>query len=83
MNSPLVDEAARDFAKRLMKESKDDLENAVELGYTLALGRLPTQAEKHALGQHLKACQDCDPDGRRFERLGWFLINLDEFLFVR
>jgi Protein of unknown function (DUF1553) len=83
MNSPLVEEAAKDFGKRLMRESKDDLENAVKLGYTLALGRPPTQAERQALCEHLKVCQDCDPDNRRFEKLGWFLMNLDEFFFVR
>jgi hypothetical protein len=83
MNSPLVEEATKDFGKRLMRESKVDLENAVELGYTLALGRPPTQAERQALCEHLKVCQDCDPDNRRFEKLGWFLMNLDEFFFVR
>jgi hypothetical protein len=83
MNSPLVEEAAKDFARRLMKESKHDLESAVELGYKLALGRSPTQPEKQALCEHLKACQDCETDSRRLERLGWFLMNLDEFFFVK
>jgi Protein of unknown function (DUF1553) len=83
MNSPLVEEAAKDFAKRLMKESKEDLPKAIELGYTLAVSRPPTAEEKESVLQHLNSCQPCNADNEGLGTLGWLLMNLDEFFFVR
>lgn len=83
MNSPLVEEAAKDFGRRLMAEAADDLTKAIELGFLMALSRPPSAKELEALSAHLKACQECDASVQGAEKLGWFLMNLDEFLFVR
>ena len=83
MNSPLVEEAAKDFGRRVMKESEGNLEKAVELGFKMALSRIPTPAEAEGITKHLKSCNGCDPGSQGAEKLGWLLMNLDEFLFVR
>jgi len=83
MNSPLVEEASRDFGRRLMKLAEDDLPKAVELGFEMALSRLPTSVEKAAVEKHLTNCSGCSSPSQAAEKLGWLLMNLDEFLFVR
>ena len=83
MNSPLVEEASRDFGRRLMKLAEDDLPKAVEMGFEMALSRSPTAAEKAAVQKHLTSCNGCDAPSQAAEKLGWLLMNLDEFLFVR
>jgi Protein of unknown function (DUF1553)/Protein of unknown function (DUF1549)/Planctomycete cytochrome C len=83
MNSPLVEEAAKDFGRRLMKLAENDLPKAVELGFKMALSRSPTPAEEAAVQKHLKSCNGCDSASQGAEKLGWLLLNLDEFLFVR
>jgi hypothetical protein len=82
MNSPLVEEASRDFGYRLMKLAEDDLPKAVEMGFEMALSRMPTPAEKAAIQKHLASCSGCAASSQA-EKLGWLLMNLDEFLFVR
>ena len=83
MNSPLVDQAARDFGKRLWKESKEDLSTAVDIGYLQALSRPPTPEEKRAALSYLKTESSGTNDCHGLDRFGWLLMNLDEFLFVR
>jgi hypothetical protein len=83
MNSPLVEEAAKDFGRRLMKLAEKDLPKAVELGFKMALSRSPTPAEEAAVQKHLRSCNGCDSASQGTEKLGWLLMNLDEFLFVR
>jgi hypothetical protein len=83
MNSPLVEEAAKEFGRRLMKEANDDLGQAVELGFKMALGRAPAPAEAEGVLKHLKSCSGCEVASQGAEKLGWLLMNLDEFLFVR
>jgi uncharacterized protein DUF1553 len=83
MNSPLVEEAAKDFGRRLMKEANQDLGHAIELGFKMALSRAPTTVEKESIGKHLQNCSGCDAASHGAEKLGWLLMNLDEFLFVR
>ena len=83
MNSPLVEEASRDFGRRLMKLAEDNLPKAVEIGFEMALSRSPTPAEKAAVQKHLTSCNGCDAPSQAAEKLGWLLMNLDEFLFVR
>src|SRR5215510_7061875 len=83
MNSPLVEEAAKDFGRRLMKEADHDLGKAIELGFKIALSRTPTLTEADCIAKHLKSCNGCDPGSEGAEKLGWLLMNLDEFLFVR
>jgi hypothetical protein len=83
MNSPLVEEAAKDFGRGLMKEANQDLGHAIELGFKMALSRAPTAVEKENIGRHLQNCSGCDVASHGAEKLGWLLMNLDEFLFVR
>ena len=83
MNSPLVEEAAKDFGHRLMKEAHDDLGHAIELGFKMALSRAPTPVEAESILKHLKNCGGCEVTSQGAEKLGWLLMNLDEFLFVR
>jgi hypothetical protein len=83
MNSPWVEEAAREFGKRLMKQTNDDLVQAIDVGFKMALSRPPTPAEAEAVLKHLKSCSGCDGLLQGAEKLGWLLVNMDEFLFVR
>jgi hypothetical protein len=83
MNSPMVDLASHEFGKRLLRESKEDLDKAVEIGYVMALSRPPTGQEKKAVLNLIHECKDCDSQLQGLEKLGWILMNLDEFIFVR
>jgi hypothetical protein len=83
MNSPLVEESAKDFGKRLMKLAKDNLDEALDRGFRMALSRAPTACEKQMVLNHLKVCQGCDSTIQGAEKLGWLLMNLDEFFFVQ
>lgn len=83
MNSPLVEESAKDFGKRLMKLSAEDLPKAVDLGFRMILSRPPAADEQEKVLRHLKACHGCDSSIQGAEKLGWLLMNLDEFFFVR
>jgi hypothetical protein len=77
MNNPLVQAASGRFAERLRKESGGDLPRAVQLGFRIALGRGPTDAEKATALDYIQA----DPE--RIKGFAWLLLNLDEFLYVR
>jgi len=83
MNSPLVEEAARDFGRRLMKEARNDLGQAIDLGFRMALSRAPTPIEAESILTHLRNCSGCEVPAKGAEKLGWLLMNLDEFLFVK
>ncbi|MEW5977355.1 MAG: PSD1 and planctomycete cytochrome C domain-containing protein [Acidobacteriota bacterium] len=81
MNSPLVEGAVADFGERLAKEWELDFGMAIQRGFRMALSRDPTPEETGALEAYLG---DAHASTRRpAERLAWFLINLDEFLFVK
>jgi hypothetical protein len=77
MNSAFSDRAATQMGERLRKESGGDCARAVELGYTLALGRTPSDAERRAASEYLHG------DVKNLDGLAWMLLNLDEFLYVR
>ena len=47
------------------------------LGYRIALGRPPTEAEV------TKALDYIQDDSGRVKGFAWLLLNLDEFLYVR
>ncbi|MFN8006652.1 MAG: DUF1553 domain-containing protein [Terriglobia bacterium] len=83
MNSPLVEQASLEFAKRLMKESKDDPEKAVGMGFTMALSREPSEKEKKAVLKLIQECQGCEAGAQGLEKLAWLLFNLDEFVFIQ
>ena len=61
----------------------EDLEKAMDLGYTMALGRPCSASEKQMLLSYLREYKDANPSPAAAEKLAWFLINLDEFVFVR
>jgi len=77
MNSVEIENASRDFAERLQKESKGDLKTAVDLGYRISLGRAPTAAETSNALAYLQN------DVERLKQFSWLLFNLDEFIYVR
>jgi hypothetical protein len=77
MNSPEIEAASTKLAERLQKESGGDLAAAVELGYRLALGRLPSAGEKD------KALTYVENDPARLKGFAWLLFNLDEFIYIR
>jgi hypothetical protein len=77
MNNDLVDDASRRFAERLKSRSGEDLAGAVTLGFRMALGRYPSDAERS------KALDYVRDDADRLEGLAWLLLNMDEFLYVR
>jgi hypothetical protein len=71
------------FRQELAKDFNEDPEKAVELGYKMALGRSPSHSEKQQLLSYLQECKECNSSMAGAERLAWFLINLDEFIFLR
>jgi hypothetical protein len=83
MNSPLVEQASQEFGRRLIKETKEDLDKAIELGFVMALSRPPSEKEKKTISNLVKECKDCEPSSQGLEKLGWVLMNLDEFIFIR
>jgi hypothetical protein len=77
MNDELAEYASARFAERLTKDSAGNLQAAVTLGYRIALGRPPTEAEG------TKALDYIQRDSGRVKGFAWLLLNLDEFLYVR
>ena len=77
MNSDEIENASKKLGERLEKESGGDLKAAVDSGYRLTLGRLPSAAEKD------RALTYLENDPGRLKGLAWLLFNLDEFIYVR
>jgi hypothetical protein len=77
MNSDEVESASTKLGERLAKESGGDLNAAVEVGYRLTLGRLPSAAEKD------RALTYLENDPARLKGFAWLLFNLDEFIYIR
>jgi hypothetical protein len=77
MNSSQIEAASIKLAERLQNESKGDLPAAVNLGYSITLGREPSAAEKDFALTYL------ENDPARFKGLAWLLYNLDEFVYVQ
>ena len=77
MNSNEIETASAKLAERLQKESAGDLKGAVDLGYRLTFGRLPSPAEKD------KALTYIENDPARLKGFAWLLFNLDEFIYIR
>jgi Protein of unknown function (DUF1553)/Protein of unknown function (DUF1549) len=77
MNSDAIDQACVRFAARLRKESGGNLHTAIDLGYRIALARLPSPAEMERSLAYL------ENDPARLKGFAWLLFNLDEFIYVR
>ena len=77
MNSPQVENASAQFAKRVAAEAKGDLKTTTDLAFRYALGRPPTDAEAARAAEYLAS------DATRMKGLAWLLFNLDEFLYVK
>lgn len=76
MNSPEIEVACSQFARRVASESGGGLDEAVELAYRLTLARPPTEFEAARVTAYL------DNDSGRLKQLAWLLFNLDEFIYV-
>jgi len=77
MNSEVIERASTKFAERLKRDSSGDLGAAVDLGYRVAVARLPSATERDAALAYLEG------DPGRLKGLAWLLFNLDEFLYAR
>ena len=77
MNDKLVIDAAAKFAERLRKETNGDISQAVDLGYRIALARLPSAREKDSALTYLNG------DPAQLKGFTWLLFNLDEFSYAR
>jgi hypothetical protein len=77
MNSPLVLTQAARFARRLRDACGGNEAAAVDLGYRIALSRVPSAAERDAALSYL------NHDPERLEGFTWMLLNLDEFIYQR
>jgi len=77
MNSPEIEKASDNFAKRIDKESGGNLTKAVEDAYQLTLARPPSASEM----QRALAYLENDPS--RLKNFAWIMFNLDEFIYVR
>jgi hypothetical protein len=77
MNSDEIEKASTKLAERLQKETNGDVRTAVDLGYRITLGRLPSPNER----DHALTYVADKPD--RLKGLAWLLFNLDEFIYVQ
>jgi hypothetical protein len=77
MNSDVITQAATKLAERLKKESRGDLDAAVDLAYRITLTRPPSRAERARSLSFLAG------DSARLKDFAWLLFNLDEFIYVR
>ena len=77
LNSPLTEQAAVQFAERLLELSSNNLTLAVDIGYKIALTRLPTESEKQQALEYL--ADDTD----RLTDITWSLLNLTEFIYIK
>jgi len=77
MNDKLVTDASARFAERLRKETKDDIPQAIDLGYRIALARPPSAREKDAALTYVNG------DPSQLKGFTWLLFNLDEFSYAR
>ena len=77
MNSEQIERASSAFANRLQTESGGDLPAAVQLGYKIALCRLPSSRERE------RAIAYLENDPAKLKGLAWLLFNLDEFIYLR
>jgi hypothetical protein len=77
MNDKLVIEASAKFAERLQKESNGNIPQAIDLGYRIALGRLPSAKEKDSALTYVNG------DVAQLKGFTWLLFNLDEFSYAR
>jgi hypothetical protein len=77
MNDKLVVEASARFAERLRKETSDNIPQAIDLGYRIALARLPSTNEKDAALTYVNG----DPE--QLKGFTWLVFNLDEFSYAR
>ena len=77
MNSDAIAQATAKFAERLKKESRGDLDAAVDLAYRITLTRPPSPSER------ARALAFLAGDPARLKDFAWLLFNLDEFIYVR
>ena len=77
MNSPEVETASAKLASRVLDETENDLNKAIELTYRLTLARPPSQKETDLTVDFL------EDDAERLKHLSWLIFNLDEFIYVR
>jgi hypothetical protein len=77
MNSDQVEEGTKKLAERLQKESNGDLNTAIDLGYSITVGRPPSPAERDYALTYLES------DPAKLKGLAWLLFNLDEFVYVQ
>ena len=68
--------AAR-LAERLRKETKDDIPQAIDLGYRIVLARPPSPKEKDTALTYVNG------DPAQLKGFTWLLFNLDEFSYAR
>ena len=74
MNSAFVLEQAGHFASRLRVTAREDLGGQVDAGWTLALGRYPTNAERRIALDFLRR--------NSLQQLCLMLFNMNEFVYV-
>ena len=72
-----MEEVCSRFAERLAKESCGDCATAVTLGFRIALGRPPSDAELARALDYLQS------EPGKVKGFAWLLLNMDEFLYVR
>jgi cytochrome c553 len=74
MNSEFTQAQAEKFAERIRKQAGDDPEAAVDVGWRLALGRLPNAQERETAIEYLKR--------NSLPRLCLVIFNLSEFIYA-
>lgn len=75
MNNAFVQRQASHFAKRTMQTANDDVSNAIESAYRMALGRTPNRDE---LIRAIAVAKE-----RGMASVCWALFNSTEFIYVR
>jgi hypothetical protein len=74
MNSDFTGEQAAQFAARIQKQAGEDPAASIDAGWRLALGRLPSAAERRTALEYLQR--------NSLPRLALLLFNMSEFIYV-
>ena len=72
MNSPFVQDRARDAARLLLAETRDQPELRLDIAYLRALGRRPTAGERDIALLHLEATSNAPSDAADLE--AWTML---------
>jgi hypothetical protein len=80
-NGDFVNRQAEQLAQRLKREAGDDLQRQIDLAYSLALGRNPTDAERSSLRRFFGSEATATDPHAALIQICRVILNLNEFVY--